>query len=52
VAVGGGSVSVADATGAVLKIDPATNEVVDRVPIAGVPHAIAFGLGRVWVALA
>jgi hypothetical protein len=52
VAVGGGFVWVADATGGVLKIDPTTNEVVDRLPIAGVPHAIAFGFGRVWVALA
>jgi DNA-binding beta-propeller fold protein YncE len=52
VAVGAGFVWVADATGGVLMIDPKTNDVLERIPIAGVPHGVAFGLGRVWVSLA
>jgi streptogramin lyase len=51
VAVGAGAVWVADATGAILKIDPKKNEIVKRIPITGVPHSLAFGLGRLWVAL-
>jgi streptogramin lyase len=51
IAVGDGAVWVADATGAVLRIDPKRNEVVERIPITGVPHGLAFGLGRLWIAL-
>lgn len=46
-----GAVWVADANGAILKIDPKRNEIVKRIPITGVPHSLAFGLGRLWVAL-
>jgi hypothetical protein len=42
---------VADGTGGILKIDPQTNAVVKRIPIMGVPKSLAFGLGRLWVAL-
>jgi hypothetical protein len=34
------------------RIDSRGDTVAARLPIAGVPHGIAFGLGRVWVALA
>jgi hypothetical protein len=42
---------IADATGAILRIDPEKNEIVKRIPITGVPHSLAFGLGRLWIAL-
>jgi hypothetical protein len=51
VAFGAGAVRVADSTGGILKIDPETNTVVKRIPITGVPKSVAFGLGRLWVAL-
>jgi hypothetical protein len=38
-------------TGGILKIDPETNTVVKRIPITGVPKSLAFGLGRLSVAL-
>jgi hypothetical protein len=36
---------------AILRIDPKRNEVVKRIPITGLPHCLAFGLGRLWIAL-
>ena len=51
VAVGAGSVWVSSASGeagVVLRVDPETNRVVDRIP-AGSPTGVAFGHGSVWV---
>jgi DNA-binding SARP family transcriptional activator len=50
-AVGAGAVWVADANGAILKINPNTNDVVARIPVQGVPSGLAFGFGRLWIAL-
>ena len=55
VAVGAGSVWVSSADGAadaVLKVDPETNRVVDRLPVPAAESAtsLAFGRGSVWVA--
>ena len=54
VAVGAGSVWVSSADGAadaVLRIDPETERVVDRVPVpAGSATSLAFGHGSVWIA--
>src|SRR6266508_6577318 len=51
VAVGAGAVWVADANGAILKVNPNTNEIVARIPVDGVPSGLAFGFGRLWIAL-
>lgn len=51
VAVGAGSTWVSSASGeagAVLRVDPETNRVVDRIPV-GSPTSVAFGHGSVWV---
>jgi hypothetical protein len=52
-AVGAGSVWVSSADGfadAVLKVDPETGRVVDRIPVpAESPTSLAFGHGSVWV---
>ena len=51
VAVGSGSVWVASTSseaGVVLRVDPETNRVVDRIPV-GSPTGLAFGHGSVWV---
>ena len=54
VAVGAGSVWVSSADGfadAVLRVDPATGRVVDRMPVpAESATSLAFGRGSVWVA--
>jgi YVTN family beta-propeller protein len=51
VAVGAGAVWVTnDATGRVVKIDPATNRVVDGVNVGRGARAIVFGAGAIWVA--
>ncbi|MEX2106084.1 MAG: hypothetical protein WD810_04230 [Solirubrobacterales bacterium] len=51
VAVGAGSVWVSDPPdGEVLRIDPKTGTVVDRIDVGGRPGPIAFGGGRVWIA--
>ena len=54
VAVGAGSVWVSSADGfadAVLRVDPETNRVVDRIPLPPEsPTSLAFGRGSVWVA--
>ena len=55
VAVGAGSVWVSSADGAadaVLKVDPETNRVVDRLPVPAAESAtsVAFGRGSVWIA--
>ena len=53
VAVGAGSVWVSSADGfadAVLKVDPETGQVVDRIPVPPEsPTSLAFGHGSVWV---
>ena len=52
VAVGAGSVWVSSTSGeagVVLKVDPETNRVVDRIPV-GSPTGVAFGHDSVWVA--
>jgi DNA-binding SARP family transcriptional activator len=51
VAVGGSAAWVADANGAILKVNPDTNNVVARIPVDGVPGGLAFGFGRLWIAL-
>ena len=35
--------------GTVLRVDPATNRVVQTIGVGGVPRAIAAGNGAVWV---
>ena len=51
VAVGDGSVWVSSPrTGEILRVDPASERLIARIPIGGHPAAIAFGGGRVWVA--
>jgi DNA-binding SARP family transcriptional activator/DNA-binding beta-propeller fold protein YncE len=49
VVAGGGAVWVGSGSGAVLKIDPATDREVDRVPVGPTPTDIAFGNGELWV---
>jgi YVTN family beta-propeller protein len=49
VVTGGGAVWVGSGSGAVLKIDPATDREVDRVPVGPTPTDIAFGNGELWV---
>jgi len=54
-AVGGGSVWALGASNdsdAVLRIDPETNRVVERIPLGSPPTSLAFGQGSVWVASA
>jgi YVTN family beta-propeller protein len=51
VAVGGGAVWVADRPAQILKVNPNTNKVVARIPVDGVPSGLAFGFGRLWIAL-
>jgi DNA-binding beta-propeller fold protein YncE len=50
-AVGAHAVWVADANGAILKVNPQTNRVVAQIPVDGVPRGLAFGFGRLWIAL-
>jgi hypothetical protein len=45
-----GSLWVADLSGDVIRVDPATRRVVARIPVAGDPRAITAGEGGVWVA--
>jgi YVTN family beta-propeller protein len=53
VAGGAGSTWVADpAAAAVLRINPVTGAVVDRIPVGGQPGSIVTGAGAVWVASA
>jgi len=53
VAVGGGAVWVANALrGTVSRIDPATNRVTRTIPVGGTPRSLAYGAGRLWVAVA
>lgn len=49
VAVGEGSVWVAQADGVVARIDPSTADVVATIPVRGIPAGIAVGEGAVWV---
>ena len=51
VAVGRGSIWVATAAGAVVRIDPKALRVSDTIPVEGTPAGIAFGEGQVWVSL-
>jgi YVTN family beta-propeller protein len=37
-------------TGTLSRIDPATNLVVDTIPVGGAPAAVAFGAGAIWIA--
>ena len=49
-AVGAGSVWVlSDSSGTLSRIDPATNRVVAKIPVAAGSFAAAFGFGSVWV---
>ena len=51
VAVGAGSVWITSGSGeagVVIRVDPETNRVVDRIPV-GSPTGLAFGHGSVWV---
>ena len=50
VAVGAGAVWIADTNGAILKVDPRTNDIVARIPAKGVLNGLAFGFGRLWIA--
>lgn len=53
VAAGAGGVWVTSPTdGAVIRIDPLTNEVVAEIPLEGFPQGIDVGFGSVWVAAA
>jgi DNA-binding SARP family transcriptional activator len=49
VAVGAGSVWLADETGTVARIDPATNRTVAAVDVGRKPTALTVAAGRVWV---
>ena len=47
------SLWVADPNGgAILRVDPVTRSVVDRIPIEGAPGALTAGAGTIWVATA
>jgi hypothetical protein len=51
VAIGAGAVWIAEANGEVLKVDPRTNEIVERIRLdGGIPNGLAFGFGRLWIA--
>jgi YVTN family beta-propeller protein len=51
IASAAGSLWLADPTDqAVLRVDPDTGAVVDRVPVGGQPGSLAVGAGAVWVA--
>lgn len=51
VAIGAGAVWIADVNGEVLKVDPRTNEIVERVRLdGGIANGLAFGFGRLWIA--
>jgi streptogramin lyase len=53
VAAGAGGVWVTQPErGAVVRIDPVTNEIVAEIPLDGFPQGIAIGYGSVWVAAA
>src|SRR5688572_11965946 len=51
VAVGAGSIWVADASGqTVSRIEATSRSIVDRIPVGGEPASIVWGGGSVWVA--
>jgi len=51
VVVGAGSIWIAsDPSGAISRIDPATNTVVARIPVDASAYYLAFGLGALWAA--
>jgi YVTN family beta-propeller protein len=49
VAVGPGAVWVGKTSGGVGRVDPASDEVVAKVPVGNNPSAIAVGIGGVWI---
>ena len=56
IATGQGSVWVAVQSRAggenvVTRIDPATNEVIERIPVDGLPQWVAIGDGSLWIGL-
>ena len=50
IATGNGAVWVVDYQGTLWKIDPTSNKLIDRFPVAGVGTAVTTGAGSVWVA--
>lgn len=51
VAAGAGGVWVTSSSnGTVTRIDPATNEIVDELPVGSFPEGVAVGAGSIWVA--
>jgi DNA-binding beta-propeller fold protein YncE len=50
VAAGVGSVWIAERPGSVVRLDPRTGRVIDRIDVPGTPDDIAAGEGAVWVA--
>jgi streptogramin lyase len=51
-AVGEGSVWVADpATRSVIRVNPHTNQVEERIRVGGQPRGITVGAGAVWVSV-
>jgi DNA-binding beta-propeller fold protein YncE len=49
VVTGAGAVWVGSGSGALVKIDPVTDEFVDRVAVGRTPVDVAFGAGALWV---
>ncbi|MGI9603002.1 MAG: Vgb family protein [Acidimicrobiales bacterium] len=49
VTVGAGAVWVSDGSANVLRINPSTGEIVDSIPVGGLPIGLEVGAGGVWV---